>query len=353
MTTSRKAIATVDVHAAGEPGRVLIGSHLLARGDSMADKLDYARTHLNWLRHLVLREPRGYPAMCAVLVTAPGDPRADVGIIVLEQAGFRPMSGSNTMCAVTALLETGALPITGSSQRVVLDTAVGLVEATVTVEHGKVTEVSIRNVPAFIEVLDQPLKVPHLGTVDVDVVFGGQYFVQARAADAGVKIQPGEAKAIARAGALIRAAAREQIPVKHPDNPNINSIDLVMLHGPSSNPSASGRNAVICCNGEVNFDRPDTWTGSIDRSPCGTGTCARMAALHARGELDIDTPFVHESIIGTRFIGRLVETVPDHPQGAVRPVISGTAWITGIGQLVVDESDPFPAGYTLADIWSA
>jgi proline racemase len=353
MTTPRKAIATIDVHAAGEPGRVLIGSHLLVRGETMADKLDYARSHLDWLRQLVLHEPRGYPALCAVLVTEPCDPRADVGIIVLEQAGFRPMSGSNTMCAVTALLETGTLPITGTTQPVTLDTAVGLVEATASIEHGKVIEVSIRNVPAFIEVLDYPLEVPHLGTIDVDVVFGGQYFVQARSADAGVELQPAAGKAIARAGALIRTAAREQIPVKHPDNPSINTIDLVMLHGPSPNPDAAGRNAVVCCNGEVDIDRPDTWTGTLDRSPCGTGTCGRMAALHARGELALDSPFVHESILGTRFTGRLVEAIADHPQAAVRPVIAGTAWITGTGQLVVDESDPFPAGYTLADIWSA
>src|SRR5262245_37931055 len=202
----------------------------------MAEKLEYARTNLDWLRRIVLTEPRGYPAMCAVLVTAPCDPRADVGIIVLEQGGFRPMSGSNTMCAVTALLETGMLPITGPVQTIVLDTAVGLVEATATVREGKVTEVAIRNVPAFVEVLDHRLDVPHLGPVDVDVVFGGQFFVQARAADLGLTLDPSQGKALTRAGALIRAAAREQIPVKHPDNPSICSIDLVMLHGPSPNP---------------------------------------------------------------------------------------------------------------------
>lgn len=352
MTNHRRAIATVDVHAAGEPGRVLLGSHLLVRGDTMAEKFDYAREHLDWLRQFVLREPRGYPAMCAVLVTPPCDPRADAGIIVLEQPGFRPMSGSNTMCAVTALLETGALPITGTTQHVVLDTAVGLVEATASIAEGKVIEVSIRNVPAFVEVLDYQLDVPHLGTLPVDVVFGGQYFVQARAVDARVRLEPSDAKAITRAGSLIRQAAREQIPVKHPDNSAINTIDLVMLHGPSPNLDASGRNAVVCFNGDVDFDRPDSWTGSIDRSPCGTGTCARMAALNARGELDFDTPFVHESLIGTRFTGRLIERVPDHARDAVRPIIAGPAWITGMGQLLLDETDPFPAGFTVADIWA-
>jgi proline racemase len=350
--TARQAIATIDVHAAGEPGRVLIGSGLLARGATMAEKLEYARAHLDWLRRLVLREPRGYPAMCAVLITAPCDPRADVGIIVLEQGGFRPMSGSNTICAVTALLETGALPVTAPRQRVVLDTAVGLVEATATVDDGQVTEVALRNVPAFVEALDYPLEVPHLGSLDVDVVFGGQFFVQARAADAKVDLHPSSAKAIVRAGALIRAAAREQIAVRHPDNPAICGIDLVMLHGPSDDPDAAGRNAVVCPTGTVDFDDPETWTGSLDRSPCGTGTCGRMAAKHARGELALGEPFVHESILGTRFTGRLEELVPGHPKGAVRPVIAGSAWISGMGRLLLAPDDPFPEGYTVADLWS-
>ena len=350
--SARLAIPTVDVHAAGEPGRVLIASHLLAKGGTMAAKLQYARENLDWLRRLVLTEPRGYPACCAVLITAPCDPGADFGMIVLEQGGFRPMSGSNTMCAVTALLETGMLPITQGRQRVVLDTAVGLVETTATISDGKVTEVTIRNVPSFVEVLDHELKVPHLGTIDVDVVFGGQFFVQARAADAGVELEPAAGKEIARAGALIRAAAREQIPVQHPELPDIHSIDLVMLHGPSRS-GASARNAVVCCNGTVDFSNPATWTGSLDRSPCGTGTCGRMAAKYARGELALDEPFVHEGILGTRFTGRLVETLNNGSRPAVRPVISGVAWVTGMGRLFLDETDPFPQGYTLPDLWSA
>lgn len=350
--TRQLAIPYVDVHAAGEPGRVLIGSHLLAKGATMAEKLAYAKSDLDWLRRLVLREPRAYPAMCAVLVTAPCDPRADMGILVLEQAGWRPMSGSNTMCAVTALLETGALPVTGTHQQVVLDTAIGLVEATATVRDGKVTEVAITNVPAYVEVLDHPLEVQELGRVEVDVVFGGQFFAQARAADLGLVLEPGNAPAITRAGALIRAAARDQIPVKHPENPDICTIDLVMLHGPSPSPGASARNAVVCCNGTVDYERPETWTGAIDRSPCGTGTCGRMAARYARGELALDEPFVHESLIGTTFTGRLIERIPGGPVDAVRPTIAGSAWITGMGQLLLDASDPFPEGYTVADIWA-
>jgi len=345
-------IPYVDVHAAGQPGRVLTASHLLASGKTMAQRLEYARTNLDWLRQLVLHEPRGYPAMCAVLITGPCDPRADVGLIVLEQGGFKPMSGSNAMCAVTALIETGAFPATEPLTTIVLDTAVGLVHVTASVRAGKVTQVSVRNVPAFVEVLDFPLDVPHLGVINVDVVFGGQYYVQARAADARVPLLPSAGKAIARAGALIRTAARQQIPVKHPDNPDINQIDLVMLHGPTDTPGASARNAVILCSEDVSLDAPDTWTGTLDRSPCGTGTSGRMAAKHARGELPFGAEFVHESITGSLFTGYLEGAVDGHARGAVRPMIAGAAWITGVGYLALDPSDPYPQGFTLGDLWA-
>jgi len=347
-----RVISAIDVHAAGEPGRILIGSHLMVKGRTMAERLAFCKENLDCLRRLVLREPRGYPGMCAVLVTSPCVPGADFGMIVLEQDGFRAMSGSNTICAVTALLETGLLPTKGPTTSVTIDTAVGLVEASATMEDGKVTLVEVLNVPAFVEVLDYPLEVPELGIIPVDVVFGGQYFVQAKAVDAGVDLTPPSAKRIARAGALIRLAAREQIMVKHPENPEINSIDLVMLHGPSTTPGVSGRNVVVCCNGEVTLDRPDSWTGALDRSPCGTGTSARMAALHARGELGYGERFVHEGILGTTFTGELRGPVPEHVRGAVWPTVAGTGWITAISQLILDASDPFPNGYTLADIWT-
>ena len=351
--TLRRALPYVDTHAAGEASRVITGNELLAQGTTMADKLGYAQAHLDWLRQLVLHEPRGCPSWCGVLVTAPCDPRADAGILVMEQAGWRPMSGSNTMCTVTALLETGVIPGNGPTKHLTLDTAVGLVEVDAAVENGKVTSVSILNVPSYVNVLDYPLKVHELGQVSVDVVFGGQFFAQARATDLGLELVPENAPAITRAGALIRAAAREQIPVQHPDNPDIATIDLVMVHGDSPTHDAGGRNAVICVNGEVDYDRPETWTGSIDRSPCGTGTCGRMAAKHARGELALGESFIHESLIGSRFVGHLVEEVEGSVQHAVRPIITGPAWVTGMGKILLDDSDPFPHGYTVADIWAS
>ncbi|RNG22846.1 proline racemase family protein [Streptomyces botrytidirepellens] len=344
-------IHAIDVHAEGEPGRVLIGSHLHVKGATMAERLRYCREHLDPLRRLLLREPRGYPGMCGVLVLPPTDPAADFGLVVLEQGGFRPMSGSNLICAVTALLETQALPVTEPVTELTVDTAAGPVTARAEVSRGKVTRVTFENVPAFAVALDHVLDLPEYGRVPVDIVFGGQFFVQAAAADLGITLEPGQAKAITRAGAVLRTAAQRQFPVSHPLRPEIDQVALVMIHGPSPTPGVSGRNAVVLPNGEVSLTDPATWTGSLDRSPCGTGTCGRMAALHARGKLPLRTPFVHEGMLGTTFTGTLTGTTRVGPYEAVLPSISGRGWITGFAQYVLDESDPFPHGYVLGDLW--
>ncbi|MFI6576199.1 proline racemase family protein [Nocardiopsis sp. NPDC050513] len=346
-----RMITSVDVHAEGEPGRVLLGGHLQVRGATMSERLEWCAKNLDDLRALLLREPRGHPAMCGVLVLPPVSPEADAAIIILENGGFRPMSGSNTMCAVTALLETGALPMHAPETVVRIDTAAGPVEATATVADGKVRAVRVRNVPAWAVALDTPVSVSEYGDVLADVAFGGQFYVQAPAAALGVELGARNAPAIVRAGMALLAAAREQVPVRHPDDPNLDQISLVMLHGPTDRPGVSARNSVVLPNGELDAARPETWRGSIDRSPCGTGTSARMACLHARGELALDTPFVHEGILGTTFEGRLHERVQVAGRDAVVPSIRGRAWITGINQHVLHPDDPFPRGYTVGDLW--
>ncbi|WP_405737320.1 proline racemase family protein [Streptomyces sp. NBC_01537] len=348
-----RRIDAIDVHAEGEPGRVLIGSHLHVKGATMAERLQYCEKHLDDLRRLLLREPRGYPALCGALVLPPADPAADFGLVVLEQGGFRPMSGSNLICAVTALVETGAVPVSEPVTELTVDTAVGLVRLRVEVSGGKAARVTFANVPAFVVALDHELDLPEYGRVPVDIVFGGQFFVQARAVDLGLTLERSSAGQLTRAGAVLRTAAQQQFPVSHPLNPGIDQIALTMIHGPSPTPGVSGRNTVVLPNGEVNLADPATWTGSLDRSPCGTGTCARMAALHARGELPLNTPFVHESIIGTTFTGTLLDTTQVGPHEAVLPTISGRGWITGFNQYVLDDTDPFPHGYTLGDLWGA
>src|SRR6516165_5535035 len=349
---ANRLLPFVDAHAAGEPSRVLIGGHLLVAGETMAQRLQYAEANLHWLRRLVLREPRGYPASCAVLVTAPCDPRADVGIIVLEQGGFRPMSGSNTICAVTALLETGSLPAAEPETVIRIDTAVGAVEATARVEGGRVRWVRVRNVPSFALALDHKIAVPEYGTIPADIAFGGQFYVQALAADMGVMLGPDHAPAIARAGAALLAAAREQVPVAHPGHPDVTQISLVMLHGPADSPGVSGRNSVVMPAGRITADDLASWRGTLDRSPCGTGTSARMAALYARGELGLGVPFIHQGVLGTTFRGMLHERTTIGGHEAVVPSIQGRAWITGYVQHVLQPDDPFPTGLTVGDIWS-
>lgn len=347
----RTTVHAIDAHAAGEPARVLIGSHLQVKGATMADRLQYCSEHLDELRQLLLHEPRGYPGMCAVLVLPPVEPDSDFGIVVLEQGGFRPMSGSNLICAVTALLETSALPVQEPVTTLKVDTAVGVVDVRAETKEGKVSQVTFDNVPAFAVTLDHPLDLPGYGTVPVDIVFGGQFFVQAKAADLGVALVPEAAKELARAGAVLRTIAQREINVQHPFNPDVNYVALTMIHGPSPNPGVSGRNAVVLPNGTVDLDDPATWTGILDRSPCGTGTCGRMAAKFARGELDLGEQFVHESLLGTTFTGTLTDVTRVGPHSAVLPSVSGRGWITGFSQYVLAEDDPFPRGYRLGDLW--
>jgi len=344
-------ITSVDVHAEGEPGRVLLGGHLQVRGETMGERLTWCTENLDDLRNLLLREPRGHPSMCGVLVMPPVSADADVAIVILEQGGFRPMSGSNTMCAVTAILETGALPLVEPITTVRIDTAAGPVEATARVLGGKVLDVQVRNVPAWVEALDFPIDVAEYGTVPADIAFGGQFYVQAPAAALGVELGPQNAPALVRAGAALLASARAQFKVSHPHDETLSSISLVMLHGPATRPGVSGRNSVILPTGGLAPDRPETWRGALDRSPCGTGTSARMACLHARGQLGLDVPFVHEGVLGTTFEGRLHEEVQVAGKPAVSPSVRGRAWVTGFHQHVLHPDDPFPRGYALADLW--
>lgn len=345
-------VPTVDLHAEGEPSRVLLGGNLRVRGETMTDRLAWCVEHLDDLRLLLLREPRGHPSMCGVLVMPPVSQDADVAIMVMEQSGFRPMSGSNTLCAVTALLETGTLPMTAPETVVRIDTAAGPVEATARVQAGSVRDVQVRNVPSWVESLATPIAVPEYGLVEADIAYGGQFYVLAPAAAMGVGLGPEDAPQIVRAGAALLAATRAQVSVEHPTDDNLSRISLAMLHGPATQQDVSARNSVVMPTGTLDPSRPGSWRGVLDRSPCGTGTSARMACLYARGELDLDVPFVHQSVIGTTFEGRLHQRVDFHGRDAVVPSIRGRAWITGINQLVLHPDDPFPRGFALGDIWA-
>jgi proline racemase len=344
----------IEVHAEGEPSRVVTSAAELVQGATMTERFAYCQQNLQWLRKLLLREPRGYPALCAVLLLPPVNPGSHFGIVVVEQGGFTPMSGSNTICAVTAAVETGLVlvPAGAADVEVVIDTAIGTIRTVAHLDGAKVRAVTVANVPAYVVALDHPLSVPGLGTIGVDIVFGGQFFAQTDVRNVGLALDPRNAKDLARAGILIKLAALEQVPVSHPLNPDVSGVALVMLHSGDRIPGVTSRNTVVMSNGPLLADDPTTWTGALDRSPCGTGTSARMAALYQRGQLSIGEEFRHRSILDSEFIGRLVGETSICDQPAVLPTITGRGWLTGRSQWVLDASDPFPTGYTVGDIWA-
>lgn len=337
-------ITAVDLHACGEPGRVITGGVRDVPGATMYEKMRYLREHADELRKRMLREPRGYPAANCNLILPPTVAGADAGFVIMEQVEYPPMSGSNTICVATALAETGMVRVREGVNRLKLEAPAGLIEVEVEMRSGKAVRVTFENVPAFAVHLEVPVEVRDLGTVKVDIAWGGMFYVIADADALGLALEPANARELVRVGEMIKAAAQEQYPVRHPENHDITGPTIAEL-------TAGGRNTVIVSTGKLDWSRPETWTGTLDRSPCGTGTCARMAALHARGKLPLGQDFVHAGILGTTFTGRLLRETKIGPYSAVVPTISGQAWITGIAQYLLDPGDPFPEGYTVGDLW--
>ena len=344
-------VTAVDLHACGEPGRVIIGGVMDVPGKTMFEKKVYLETKGDALRKRMLREPRGYPAANCNLILPPTRPEADAGMIIMEQVEYPPMSGTNTICVVTALLGTGMVAAREPITKLTLDTPAGLVHVEAEVRDSQVVRVTFENVPSFAVHLNAPVEVPQLGTVRVDVAYGGMFYVIADAAALGLRLTPDEGRDITRLGEMIKAATREQLPVVHPENPGISGVTIAQLSGAATKAGAHAKNAVVVSTGQLDWKRPSTWTGAIDRSPCGTGTSAKMATLHAKGKLALNEDFVHEGILGTTFTGRLIRETKLGPHRAVVPTISGRAWITGFAQYVLDADDPFPEGFTVGDIW--
>jgi proline racemase len=345
-------LMAVDLHAAGEPGRVILGGIPDVPGRTMFEKRVYFEQHLDGVRKMMLREPRGYPGLCCNVVLPPTDQRAAAGFVIMEQTEYPPMSGSNIICTATALLEMGVIPATEPTTRFMLEAPAGLVGITAAVENGRCRSITFENVPAFAVRLDAPVEVVGLGTVRVDVAYGGMFYAIVEAAPLGFRISPDEGRDLVRVGATIKAAAREQLPVTHPENPAVGGISIMQFTGAPTG-RGSAKNTVVISSGPFDPERPQTWTGILDRSPCGTGTCARMAVMHARKQLRLDEDFVHEGILGTTFTGRLVRETSVGPFPAVVPTITGSAYVYAIANYVLDPDDPFPEGFTVGDIWSA
>ncbi|MBO8192314.1 proline racemase family protein [Streptomyces oryzae] len=331
---SLRSLSAVDSHTEGMPTRVVTGGVPPIPGATMAERRRYAVEHLDELRRFLVDEPRGHPAMSGALLQPPTRQDADWGVVYVEVSGFLPMCGHGTIGVATVLVETGMVEVTEPETTVRLDTPAGLVEARVTVRDGVAEKVTLRNVDAFALELDATVQVPGLGEVGYDMAYGGNFYAVVELDRLGLPFDRARKDDILAAGLAIMDAVNEQNRPAHPADPAIGGCKHVQFVAPGSNGRHS-RNAMAIHPG---------W---FDRSPCGTGTCARMAQLHARGELPLRTEFVNESFIGTRFTGRLLETTEVGGLPAVVPEFSGRAWITGTATYMLDPQDPFPHGFVL------
>jgi proline racemase len=337
----QQLVTVVGVHAEGEVGRVVTGGVIAPRAASMFERQQAIQRDQDWLRLMLLSDPRGSANAAVNLVTPPIAPEADIGMIVIEADYYPPMSGSNLICTVTAVLETGMVPMLEPITRLCIDTPAGLVHVEAECGGGKCRRVSFRNVPAFVLHQQKPVGVPGLGTIIVDVAYGGMIYVIVDAEGLGFSLAQNEARALVEVGERIKLAAASQLPSIHPANPDIHTINQTLFAGPLSVKAGikTAKNAVVVS------------PGRIDRSPCGTGSSARMALMHARGDLAVCEPFTHVSILDTEFACRIDSETMVGDVAAVVTTIGGRAWLTGVSYYGSDPEDPFPNGYRLNDTW--
>jgi len=334
-----KTVTVVGAHAEGEVGRVVVGGVLDVPGATMLEKMRYLNERDDSIRRFTLFEPRGSAQMTVNLLLPATRQDADAGFIPMQPDSCHTMSGSNAMCVATVLLETGILSMVEPETTVRLDTPAGLVTALARCRDGRCESVTLDMVPSFVEHLEHPVEVEGIGDITVDVAYGGVYLAFVDAASVGVSVRPLHAREMVEIAGRIKRAVSEQISVAHPEIPSSNCIEYVLFTEREALGEREYRNG--------NVIHP----GRIDRSPCGTGTCARLAILHARGELQVGQKAIFRSTIDSRFDGEVLSETAIGGRAGIVPRISGRAWIYGLYQLGVDPSDPYPLGYTLADTW--
>jgi proline racemase len=316
----------------------VVGGALPPPGETVFERMQALRAD-DSLRRLLLREPRGSVAVHANLIVPSSREDCAAGFVIMEPTEYPAMSGSNTICVTTVLLETGMLEMHEPETTLRLEAPGGVIEVTAMCRDGHCESVELQNIPCFADRLDAQLEVPGLGTLTVDVAYGGMWYAIADAQALGFALEPAEARDLSHAGELIRAAARDQLPCVHPENPEITGVSIVQIAEPWRGVGAVTKNAVVVA------------PGRLDRSATGTGLSARMAALHARGALGVGEGMTHASVLGSTFDGRIMSETTVGDRRAIVPAIRGSAWITGITQVLVDPTDPFPEGYLLSDTW--
>lgn len=335
-----KVIHVVSCHAAGEVGDVIVGGVAPPPGDTVWEQSRWIAEDQT-LRNFLLNEPRGGVFRHYNLLVPPKDPKAQMGWIIMEPEDTPPMSGSNAICVSTVLLETGIIPMVEPETTMILEPPGGLIEVVASCRDGKVTQVTIKNVPSFVDRRNATLEVAGLGSLTVDTAYGGDSFVIVDAEQLGFSLTPDEARELAETGIQITNAANEQLGFHHPENPGWSHISFCQIAAPlrRENGHVAGRNTVAI--------QP----GKLDRCPTGTGCSARMALLHQQGRLRVGEIYIAESIIGSHFTCTIDSLTQVGERNAIFPLISGQAWITGTHQHILDPTDPWPEGYKVADTW--
>lgn len=346
--TFGRTFNVVGAHVGGEVCDVVTGGVLDVPGKIMFEKMMYFWQKEDHLRNLLLNEPRGSSAMCANLLLPRCNPEADAGFIIMEHEEYPPMSGANTIAVSTVLLETGMVPMKEPITTLKLDAPAGLVTVTADCAGGKARSVEFRNVPAFVWALDLEIDVPGFDhKVKVDIAYGGMWYVLVDAASVGLEIESAKGTQLVDVGERIKRAVQAQTDPIHPENPEIRGVTVLEFTAPlqSSEEGGASGGKLVASNTVV------VSPGRLDRSPCGTGTCARLAVLHARGQLDVGKSFRHRSITGAEFVGTVYAAAKVGEYNAIIPAVRGTAFITAFKQVILHPEDPFPEGLRVGDKW--
>lgn len=328
-------ITTIDAHTEGEPLRIIVDGYPDLPGDTILERRRYAKTHLDHLRTALMFEPRGHADMYGCIVTPPVSPQADIGVLFLHNEGYSTMCGHGIIAITKVVLETGLLPMKSPESTVKIDTPAGLVTAHARIVDGQVQSVYFHNVPSFVVALDEVVDVPGLGKIKYDLAFGGAFYAYVQAKHVGLTCAPDEFRQLIEKGMIIKRVVMESRAIPHPFEEDLSFLYGTIFITPPLGKGADSRNVCIFAEGEV------------DRCPTGTGVSGRMAIHHARGEIGINKPMVIESIIGSRFTGRVVETTTFGPHPAIIPEVEGTAHITGKHEFVIDPNDPLRDGFIL------
>jgi len=329
-------ITSIDAHTEGEPFRVITDGYPELPGESILTRRRYAMENLDHLRTALMWEPRGHADMYGCIVTPPVTPEADFGVLFMHNEGYSTMCGHGIIAITAVAVETGLQPMTSPETQVKIDTPSGLVTAHARISEGRVQSVYFHNVPSFVLVLDEAVDVPGLGKVRYDIAYGGAFYAFVQAEEVGVRCSPEDFRALIEKGMAIKRSIMASRPIPHPFEEDLSFLYGTIFIGPPQEQGAHSRNVCIFAEGEV------------DRSPTGTGVSARLAIHHARGEINLNEPITIESIIDSRFSGRVVQTTTFGPHPAIIPEVEGTAYITGRHEFLIDPNDPLRNGFLLS-----